>query len=138
MFYCLVFFFCCCLFFFCFSIYLKILITPQECTGSICLAYGMESCQCAPNRDGGVDDTRMCQICCKESKPNSPCISSFQLEKLPDLMAKPGMPCNDYNGYCDMFHRCREVSQVNFLAVNDLDKGSEKIMCLNFPFLHNL
>ena len=25
-------------------------------------------------------------------------------------MAKPGTPCNDYKGYCDVFHRCREVS----------------------------
>ena len=35
----------------------------QECTGSICLAYGMESCQC----DQGPNDkkTKACELCCK-------------------------------------------------------------------------
>lgn len=29
---------------------------------------------------------------------------------IPDMYSKPGTPCNDYNGYCDVFQRCREVS----------------------------
>ena len=28
---------------------------------------------------------------------------------VPDMHAKPGTPCNNYNGYCDVFQRCREV-----------------------------
>lgn len=27
------------------------------------------------------------------------------------MLSKPGTPCNDYNGYCDVFQRCREVIQ---------------------------
>lgn len=29
---------------------------------------------------------------------------------IPDMFSKPGTPCNDYNGYCDVFQKCREVS----------------------------
>ena len=29
---------------------------------------------------------------------------------VPDMNAKPGTPCNDYKGYCDVFQKCREVS----------------------------
>lgn len=35
----------------------------QECTGSICVAYGLESCQC---RRGPHDPaTKACELCCK-------------------------------------------------------------------------
>ena len=29
---------------------------------------------------------------------------------IPDLFSKPGTPCNQYTGYCDVFQMCREVS----------------------------
>ena len=39
---------------------------------------------------------------------------SLQLNEMPfdvpDMYAKPGTPCNDYKGYCDVFQKCREVS----------------------------
>ena len=28
---------------------------------------------------------------------------------VPDMHAKPGTPCSNYNGYCDVFQKCREV-----------------------------
>lgn len=82
-----------------------------ECTGSICLAYGMESCQC----NQGVDDsdTKACELCCKEPGENQRCMSSFELnlppKDVPDMYSKPGTPCNNYKGYCDVFQKCREV-----------------------------
>ncbi|XP_048007245.1 uncharacterized protein LOC125242533 [Leguminivora glycinivorella] len=86
-----------------------------ECTGSICLAYGLESCQCAPRKD---DPRSACELCCR--KPGGPCISSFHWNAapfdVPDMYAKPGTPCNDYNGYCDVFQRCREVDPSGPLA----------------------
>ncbi|KAJ8727401.1 hypothetical protein PYW07_001520 [Mythimna separata] len=116
-----------------------------ECTGSICLAYGLESCQCAPRKDdprsacelccrkpGGEcqssfnwntspydDDPRSaCELCCR--KPGGECQSSFNWNTspydVPDMYAKPGTPCNDYNGYCDVFQRCREVDPSGPLA----------------------
>lgn len=42
-----------------------------------------------------------------------PIRSSFQFNQapydVPNMYAKPGTPCNDYNGYCDVFRKCREV-----------------------------
>ncbi|KAG4074252.1 hypothetical protein HA402_008661 [Bradysia odoriphaga] len=89
-----------------------------ECTGSICLAYGLESCQCIP----GPSDpkTKACELCCKLPGEDSPCKSSFEWNEVPfdvpDMFAKPGTPCNDYNGYCDVFQKCREVDPSGPLA----------------------
>lgn len=89
-----------------------------ECTGSICLAYGLESCQCLP----GPNDpkTKACELCCKQPGEESPCKSSFEWNDVPfdvpDMFAKPGTPCNDYNGYCDVFQKCREVDPSGPLA----------------------
>ncbi|XP_075231361.1 kuzbanian-like [Lycorma delicatula] len=89
-----------------------------ECTGSICLAYGLESCQCLP----GPHDppTKACELCCKLPGDNQPCLSSFAWNSapydIPDMFSKPGTPCNDYNGYCDVFQKCREVDPSGPLA----------------------
>ncbi|XP_017484134.1 PREDICTED: uncharacterized protein LOC108372853, partial [Rhagoletis zephyria] len=89
-----------------------------ECTGSICLAYGLESCQCIP---GPTDDTiKSCELCCKLPGEGNACRSSFEWNEppfdVPDMFAKPGTPCNDYNGYCDVFQKCREVDPSGPLA----------------------
>ncbi|OAD56554.1 Disintegrin and metalloproteinase domain-containing protein 10 [Eufriesea mexicana] len=93
-----------------------------ECTGSICLAYGLESCQCIP----GPNDpsTKACELCCRLPGENQPCLyvakSSFDWNSppydIPDMYSKPGTPCNDYNGYCDVFQKCREVDPSGPLA----------------------
>lgn len=109
-----------------------------ECTGSICLAYGLESCQCIPT----VADlaTKACELCCKIPGEDGQCKSSFEWNDVPydvpDMYAKPGTPCNDYNGwvsfllwrrawlfwtillrsYCDVFQKCREVDPSGPLA----------------------
>ena len=88
-------------------------ISLQECTGSICLAYGLESCQCSQGE--GDSDTKPCELCCKlPGDPSAPCVSSFQWQRpphdVPDMYSKPGTPCNNYQGYCDVFQKCREVS----------------------------
>lgn len=72
-----------------------------DCTGSICLAYGLESCQCIP---GPQDDRiKSCELCCKLPGEENPCRSSFEWNEapfdVPDMYSKPGTPCNDYNGY---------------------------------------
>ena len=89
-----------------------------ECTGSICLAYGLESCQCIP----GPNDpsTKACVLCCRLPGENQPCLSSFDWNSppydIPNMYSKPGTPCNDYNGYCDVFQKCREVDPSGPLA----------------------
>ncbi|XP_059610319.1 uncharacterized protein LOC132257444 [Phlebotomus argentipes] len=89
-----------------------------ECTGSICLAYGLESCQCIPGPSDPT--TKSCELCCKVPGENNICKSSFLWNEppydVPDMFAKPGTPCNDYNGYCDVFQKCREVDPSGPLA----------------------
>ncbi|XP_058056095.1 uncharacterized protein LOC131207497 [Anopheles bellator] len=89
-----------------------------ECTGSICLAYGLESCQCSV---GPTDPSiKACELCCKQPGEDKPCLSSFDWNDppydVPDMYAKPGTPCNDYNGYCDVAQKCREVDPSGPLA----------------------
>lgn len=89
-----------------------------ECTGSICLAYGLESCQCIPN----VDDptTKACELCCKLPGEDSPCKSSFEWNEVPydvpDMFAKPGTPCNDYNG-CVANNRNVKLYLINMIVL---------------------
>lgn len=49
-----------------------------------------------------------------------PLRSSFQWNEapydVPNMFAKPGTPCNDYNGYCDVFKKCREVDPSGPIA----------------------
>ncbi|XP_063989410.1 disintegrin and metalloproteinase domain-containing protein 10-like isoform X1 [Diachasmimorpha longicaudata] len=89
-----------------------------ECTGSICLAFGLESCQCIPGPNDPA--TKACELCCRLPGENQPCLSSFDWNSppydIPDKFAKPGTPCNDYNGYCDVFQKCREVDPSGPLA----------------------
>ncbi|XP_018015066.1 uncharacterized protein LOC108671972 [Hyalella azteca] len=89
-----------------------------ECTGSICLAYGLESCQC--HRSAGDPDTKSCELCCKLPGEDQPCLSSFDWNvypyNIPDMYAKAGTPCDDYKGYCDVFKKCREVDPSGPLA----------------------
>jgi len=89
-----------------------------ECTGSICLAYGLESCQCT--QGPGDTATKACELCCKEPGDGKPCNSSFELNQapldVPDMFSKPGSPCNNYQGYCDVFQKCREVDPSGPLA----------------------
>ncbi|EFX84015.1 hypothetical protein DAPPUDRAFT_99915 [Daphnia pulex] len=89
-----------------------------ECTGSICIAYGLQSCQCL---QGPSDPpTKACELCCKLPGDDQPCLSSFEWNTppydVPSAHAKAGTPCNNYNGYCDVFQRCREVDPSGPLA----------------------
>ncbi|KAF8784914.1 Disintegrin and metalloproteinase like protein [Argiope bruennichi] len=87
----------------------------KECTGSICVAYGLESCQC--RRGPNDPPTKACELCCKLPGDDYSCKSSFEWNSspydVPDLYAKPGTPCDNYNGYCDVFQKCRENFQVD-------------------------
>ena len=89
-----------------------------ECTGSICIAYGLESCQCKRRFD--EPDTKLCELCCRFPGDDATCKSSFEWNTapldVPDLYSKPGTPCNNYNGYCDIFQQCREVDPSGPLA----------------------
>merc|ERR1711892_30009 len=59
----------------------------------------------------GPDDspTKACELCCKEAGEDKP-------RDVPDMYSKPGTPCNNYQGYCDVFQKCREVDPSGPLA----------------------
>lgn len=102
------------------------------------MAYGLESCQC---KQGPNDSpAKLCELCCRMPSDDSTCKyvkyckkqkqelifnhqkirSSFEWNTspydVPDLYAKPGTPCDNYNGYCDVNQRCREVDPSSPLA----------------------
>ena len=107
------------------------------------MAYGLESCQC---KQGPNDSpAKLCELCCRMPSDDSTCKYVFVFEKkikilmifilffsfsstrssfewntspydVPDLYAKPGTPCDNYNGYCDVNQRCREVDPSSPLA----------------------
>lgn len=87
-----------------------------ECTGSICLAYGLSPCQCSPQP--WDSPSKLCELCCKAPGEGEPCLSSFDplLPDIPDRYAKPGSPCKNYTGYCDAYRSCREVDPSGPLA----------------------
>ena len=75
----------------------------------------MESCQC--DQGPGDKPTKACELCCKLPGEGQECRSSFELNDapldVPDMFSKPGTPCKNYKGYCDVFQKCREVSLCN-------------------------
>ncbi|KAF5399077.1 Disintegrin and metalloproteinase [Paragonimus heterotremus] len=104
-----------------------------QCLGSICERIrGWQ--ECSLTRDKNVTPEVMCFVSCRENRSGAPCISTFQLEKNSDLQKqypqlvaellrdghgtklKPGAPCDNYRGYCDVFHRCRSVEAEGPLA----------------------
>jgi len=81
-----------------------------ECTDSICLKYDLSSCFLTSDKTS--DKRRLCDLACQY---NNTCVSTKELaEKYPNLGAKslslrPGSPCDEYQGYCDVFLKCRKV-----------------------------
>ena len=110
--------------------------------GSICLAYGLESCQCHQGPDDSA--TKSCELCCKKEGEGQPCLSSFELNEapfdVPDMFSKPGTPCNNYQGYCDVFQKCREVDPSGPLAtlrkllLSEQSIGKFSLVYISWPF----
>ncbi|XP_078360302.1 LOW QUALITY PROTEIN: disintegrin and metalloproteinase domain-containing protein 10-like [Oculina patagonica] len=80
-----------------------------DCSGSICLKVGLRECQCK-------QEDHLCDVCCKDGEDGEcqPVKDIPAMEELRDghrTLPKqfPGAPCDDYNGYCDVFLKCRAV-----------------------------
>ena len=63
-----------------------------ECTTSICLPFGLESCQCS-------EPNQLCHLCCKKLGNNQTCMSTFNWSDsdflLPKALARRGASCNN-------------------------------------------
>ncbi|XP_069140541.1 disintegrin and metalloproteinase domain-containing protein 10-like [Argopecten irradians] len=89
-----------------------------ECSGSVCLAHSLESCQCSPSVADDYNDEKLCEVCCIY---NSACTPSSDIPAITKTKAVSGSPCNDYKGYCDVFHECRQVDPTGpLLALKKL------------------
>lgn len=99
-----------------------------ECSGSICLAWNMTECflSSAPRlRDGVaaavVDRRKLCQLACQTGPGADTCRSSADFAGsvgLPPggISLRPGSPCDNFQGYCDVFLKCRAVDAEGPLA----------------------
>ena len=84
--------------------FVVIVVVSQECSGSICLRFQLLECQCQ-------QEENLCDLCCKngedgECKP----IRDMGVSNITNALQQfPGAPCDNFNGYCDVFLKCRAV-----------------------------
>ncbi|XP_053603885.1 disintegrin and metalloproteinase domain-containing protein 10 [Plodia interpunctella] len=99
-----------------------------ECTGSICLAWNMKECflSSTPVQKGDgvtavVDRRLLCQLACQTGPEPDSCQSTAEFADkvgLPKggISLRPGSPCDNFQGYCDVFLKCRAVDAEGPLA----------------------
>lgn len=89
-----------------------------KCSGSICnLAPGMR--ECFLTSDHVHDKKKLCEIACQEGNDSSTCRSASELRDRIEnvsVFMRPGAPCNNFQGYCDVFQKCRAVDAEGPLA----------------------
>ncbi|XP_050685900.1 disintegrin and metalloproteinase domain-containing protein 10-like isoform X3 [Eriocheir sinensis] len=88
-----------------------------KCSGSICLAKNMKECFLTSDRVH--DKKRLCEIACQEGNDSSTCKSTSELKDIfggNPVFMRPGAPCNNFQGYCDVFQKCRAVDAEGPLA----------------------
>ena len=87
-----------------YAVFDVIVVVSQECSGSICLRFKLLECQCK-------QEENLCDLCCKrgedgECKP----IRDMGVSNITNAIQQfPGAPCDNFNGYCDVFLKCRAV-----------------------------
>jgi len=92
--------------------------TNGECAGSICSKFMMKECFLTSNV---IEDKRkLCELACQKGTDNSTCQGTSELLSVTKLssgiLLRPGSPCDNYQGYCDVFLKCRSVDAEGPLA----------------------
>ncbi|KAG8232126.1 hypothetical protein J437_LFUL012135, partial [Ladona fulva] len=93
-----------------------------ECTGSICLEWNLTECFLTSHIIPNIDKRKLCELACQNGTgPNAVCrsTSEFALQVgLPEggISLRPGSPCDNFQGYCDVFFKCRAVDAEGPLA----------------------
>eukprot|EP00096_Caligus_rogercresseyi_P006998 TRINITY_DN2419_c0_g1_i1.p1 TRINITY_DN2419_c0_g1~~TRINITY_DN2419_c0_g1_i1.p1 ORF type:complete len:912 (+),score=234.10 TRINITY_DN2419_c0_g1_i1:255-2990(+) len=96
-----------------------------ECKDTICLKYGLASCFLTS--ESLVDKRQLCELACLvpdgHGNKSHTCMSTTELVQfgfIPrlthGLSLRPGSPCDNYRGYCDVFLKCRRVDADGPLA----------------------
>ena len=89
-----------------------------SCVGSICQKYDLEECFLT-SRSGAKPD-EMCEVACQRGSDVYSCRRTSEINDMKNisgLKLRPGSPCNDFQGYCDVFQRCRAVDAEGPLAM---------------------
>ncbi|KAL3277841.1 hypothetical protein HHI36_013182 [Cryptolaemus montrouzieri] len=83
-----------------------------ECSGSICLEWNLQPCSLTSQDHPNVDKRKLCELACQNGTDICRSTSEFA-EKvgLPigGISLRPGSPCDNFQGYCDVFLKCRAV-----------------------------
>eukprot|EP00095_Tigriopus_kingsejongensis_P005881 maker-scaffold38_size502422-snap-gene-4.24 protein:Tk05881 transcript:maker-scaffold38_size502422-snap-gene-4.24-mRNA-1 annotation:"disintegrin and metalloproteinase domain-containing protein 10 isoform x3" len=86
------------------------------CQSSICLKFGLESCFLTS--DIVSSKRELCELSCRRPGVNNTCMSTSDLlgqglirtsDLEEGLSLRPGSPCDNFQGYCDVFLKCRKV-----------------------------
>lgn len=88
-----------------------------KCGGSICMKYDMEECFLTAKTGAKPED--MCEVACQKRDQPSTCKRTSEIPEMrhmSGLKLRPGSPCNEFLGYCDVFQRCRPVDAEGPLA----------------------
>ncbi|XP_046391410.1 disintegrin and metalloproteinase domain-containing protein 10 [Ischnura elegans] len=93
-----------------------------ECTGSICLEWNLTECFLTSHIIPNIDKRKLCELACQNGTgPNAVCRSTSEFAHqvgLPvgGISLRPGSPCDNFQGYCDVFYKCRAVDAEGPLA----------------------
>uniref|UniRef100_A0A1L8E3C5 ADAM10 endopeptidase n=1 Tax=Nyssomyia neivai TaxID=330878 RepID=A0A1L8E3C5_9DIPT len=85
-----------------------------ECSGSICLLWNMTECFLTSSIIPNIDKRKLCELACQNGNDTTTCRSTSEFAHLIGLPTgginlRPGSPCDNFQGYCDVFLRCRAV-----------------------------
>ncbi|XP_012283024.1 disintegrin and metalloproteinase domain-containing protein 10 isoform X2 [Orussus abietinus] len=92
-----------------------------ECTGSICLEWNLTECLLTSSIIPNIDKRKLCELACQNGTDTSTCRSTSEFASavgLPEggISLRPGSPCDNFQGYCDVFLKCRAVDAEGPLA----------------------
>ncbi|KAG5883381.1 hypothetical protein JTB14_018141 [Gonioctena quinquepunctata] len=83
-----------------------------ECTGSICLEWNLQACSLTTLDHPNIDKRKLCELACQNGTDICRSTSEFATKVgLPEggISLRPGSPCDNFQGYCDVFLKCRAV-----------------------------
>ncbi|XP_050312944.1 disintegrin and metalloproteinase domain-containing protein 10 isoform X2 [Anthonomus grandis grandis] len=83
-----------------------------ECAGSICLEWNLQACSLTSQDHPDIDKRKLCELACQNGTDICRSTSEFADKVgLPfgGISLRPGSPCDNYQGYCDVFLKCRAV-----------------------------
>lgn len=111
--------------------------------------------ECFLTSNGGststTDKRKLCELACQNGTDSSTCRSTSEFAHLVNITKggislRPGSPCNNFQGYCDVFLKCRDVDAEGPLAKlknmlfskKTLGNVKEWMMVSFFNFINNI